>query len=723
MTIYSSSLRVTPTKPSETHDDTSTLLSLNALHLRSGWVLKSWYAISALAVVFNLYSNQVIAKDLRSDTLQLLSLPWADLLNIRITSATKRPNEIRDIPASVTVIDRKDIESYGYTTLTDLLKNIPGLYLFDTTANIRIGSRGSADGEILFLINGISVQPPTKGSFFVDSDLSRMNIPIESIDRIEFTRGPMSVMYGNNAFSGVINIVTNQLNSDNEHQISASQGNNKQEKLFLRLQKTFNDGYLLLNGGHYQTNGYDGRYSDMISSDSEITYTHPSMDGLMDQQYDSLDLSMAYMDLTAEIRYSKIDYGFHHLYPPENDGSRTELETFNTALSFDHSFNDQLSARLTGIYSTEEYDNYQLDIGGPGLDGYNKKISRRKEIEFNIIYSPIPELDALAGYRYREMSGYDEDVVTIFRGNNINEIYTNIDPYKNWSLFGQVGYNLSTNLRVVSGLRMTREPDQYSARLRVFSSGVLLNDEIVMTKADDRTSYVGQIAGIYTLDENHIFKLMHGTATQDSTPGGSSTRPKSEKSTTTEFNYVFSSNNLLLNASLFHTEFKNMYYRNVDTTNRIVAAFNDGRQSIYGIEIMGQAPLTKNLSLDTSLTWQYNRDKNRDTIADHAPRLLFKSKLSYRQRSITYSTNIHYVDEMRARQPFNDVLRDDVGSYWNVSANIRYQNPEDAFYLNLNASNLLDEEIRYPGNTDMLDLDRNLIGPRRSIMLTAGLKF
>lgn len=722
MTTYSSNT-------CETHNDTATLLSLNALRLRSGLVLKFWCSIGTLTVAFSLYTNQAIAKDQGVETLHLLSLSWADLLNIRITSATKRLNEIRDIPASVTVIDRKEIETYGYTTLTDLLKNTPGLYLFDTTTNIQIGSRGSASGEILFLINGISVQPPTQGSFFIDSDLSRMNIPIESIDRIEFTRGPMSVMYGNNAFSGVVNIVTNQLNSDKKYQVSASKGSNKQEKLFLRLQKIINDGYILLNGGHYQTNGYDGRYSDMISSDSEITYTHPSMDGLMDQQYDNLGLSMAYMDLTAEIRYGKVDYGFHHLYPPANNGARTELETFNAALSFEHIFSDQLSVRLTGIYSTEEYDNYQFDIGSAGLGGYNEKISRRKEIELNIIYSPIPELETLAGFRYRKMSVYDEEITTNFRGSLANEIFTDIDPYKILDLFGQVGYDLSTNFRVVSGLRMTRQPGQYSSRSRLSSAGVLLRDEMSTDIVDDRTSYVGQIAGIYELDENHVLKLMHGTATQDSTPGGSAIRPDNEKSITTELNYTFSGNNLLLNASLFHTEFKNMYYRRVDTIEgdgpggAIVTAFTDGRYSIYGMEIMGQTQLTNNLSLDASLTWQHNEDKNRDTFADHTPRLLFKTKLSYHQGPVTYSTNIHYVDEMRARQSLQVVPGDDVCNYWDVGANIRYQNPGTSFYLNLNASNLLDEEIRYPGNTDTLDLDRNLIGPRRSIVLTAGLKF
>ena len=44
-----------------------------------------------------------------------------------------------------------------------------------------------------------------------NSSIARLDIPVESIDRLEIIRGPMSVIYGNNAFQGVVNVVTNRI--------------------------------------------------------------------------------------------------------------------------------------------------------------------------------------------------------------------------------------------------------------------------------------------------------------------------------------------------------------------------------------------------------------------------------------------------------------------------------------------------------------------------------
>ena len=56
-----------------------------------------------------------------------------DLLNVEITTAGKRPEKIGEIPASVVLVTREDIEIYGYQTLAEILENIPGLYQTDDT--------------------------------------------------------------------------------------------------------------------------------------------------------------------------------------------------------------------------------------------------------------------------------------------------------------------------------------------------------------------------------------------------------------------------------------------------------------------------------------------------------------------------------------------------------------------------------------------------------------
>ena len=65
---------------------------------------------------------------------------------LEISSASKRPETVADIPASVTVITRRDLERMGWPTLEEVLRNVPGLYLVDKYTDLLIGVRGGIGG-------------------------------------------------------------------------------------------------------------------------------------------------------------------------------------------------------------------------------------------------------------------------------------------------------------------------------------------------------------------------------------------------------------------------------------------------------------------------------------------------------------------------------------------------------------------------------------------------
>lgn len=192
----------------------------------------------------------------------LLQMPFQDVLAVRIRSAGKREEEIRDIPASVTIITRADIERYGWVTFDELLRNVPGFYLLDNTEDRFIGTRGAVGGGVQLLVNGIP-QHPSLQKTLTGTETARLDIPVESIDRVEIIRGPMSVIYGNNAFQGVINIVTNEIDP-NGPRVSASLGSRQSGQLFARAGTRFEDGFVVLNAGAYKSDGLAGAYADML---------------------------------------------------------------------------------------------------------------------------------------------------------------------------------------------------------------------------------------------------------------------------------------------------------------------------------------------------------------------------------------------------------------------------------------------------------------------------
>jgi outer membrane receptor protein involved in Fe transport len=108
---------------------------------------------------------------------------------------------------------------------------------------------------------------------------------------------------------------------------------------------------------------------------------HGSIDGDMDQRLGSLDLSAQWRGWQANVRYNRRDYGFYAFTPPFDEGMRIQLDTLQASLGYTHRFSDDLGLKVSGIYSTEHYDAYQLDFLFPKIGGDQRQDSRRIELE------------------------------------------------------------------------------------------------------------------------------------------------------------------------------------------------------------------------------------------------------------------------------------------------------------------------------------------------------
>jgi outer membrane cobalamin receptor len=127
-----------------------------------------------------------------------------------VVTATVVPTPLSQTTASVTVISRGQIEAQQTVSVTDLLRQVPGLHIDQPGARGSVSSvylRGGDPNFTLVLIDGVRVNDPTnsRGGSFDFSTLSTDNI-----ERIEIVRGPLSAVYGSDAISGVINIITRQ---------------------------------------------------------------------------------------------------------------------------------------------------------------------------------------------------------------------------------------------------------------------------------------------------------------------------------------------------------------------------------------------------------------------------------------------------------------------------------------------------------------------------------
>jgi iron complex outermembrane receptor protein len=125
-----------------------------------------------------------------------------------VTAASRVEESVLTAPATVTVLDQNDIRQSGATTIPDLLRKVPGVQVLelapgDFLVSLR-GTGGLTGNNVVALLDGTPLNSRIDGNV----DWSNIPIDLSQIDRIEVVRGPVSTIYGPNAYTGVINIVS-----------------------------------------------------------------------------------------------------------------------------------------------------------------------------------------------------------------------------------------------------------------------------------------------------------------------------------------------------------------------------------------------------------------------------------------------------------------------------------------------------------------------------------
>jgi iron complex outermembrane receptor protein len=138
----------------------------------------------------------------------LSQVPIEDLMNIEVTSVSRKEQKMSQAAAAIFVITQEDIQRSGATNIPDLLRMVPGMDVSQINANTwAVSARGFNDqfsDKLLVLIDGRAVYTPLLGGVNWDTQ----DVPLEDIDRIEVIRGPGATLWGANAVNGVINVVT-----------------------------------------------------------------------------------------------------------------------------------------------------------------------------------------------------------------------------------------------------------------------------------------------------------------------------------------------------------------------------------------------------------------------------------------------------------------------------------------------------------------------------------
>ena len=165
---------------------------------------RHWSAASVGSIFAFCFTGLALA----STANDLFELSIEELVNLEVTSVSRRAEPLSDATSAVFVITSDDIERHGIRSIPDALRLAPGLNVAQIDANKwAIGSRGLSGryaNKLLVLMDGRLLYTPSFSGVFWDVQ----NTLIEEIERIEVIRGPGAVAWGTNAVNGVVNIIT-----------------------------------------------------------------------------------------------------------------------------------------------------------------------------------------------------------------------------------------------------------------------------------------------------------------------------------------------------------------------------------------------------------------------------------------------------------------------------------------------------------------------------------
>lgn len=207
-----------------------------------------------------------------------------------VVSASRDDATLAEIPQSTTIITRQQIDDSPAQSLDQLLRNVAGINLSAVPATSKdptgqsLGMRGLGNVSVLVLLDGIPIMDPFYGT------VQWFKVPLANIDHIEIVRGG-SVVWGNMAVGGVINIIT-QRPKDNRGTVEASYGSfgtknvslNKSFKVNDALGLNFSVSQLDTPGYQLTPSPYLWRYPDKRpiwtrDTNAQLTaYLHPSSD-------------------------------------------------------------------------------------------------------------------------------------------------------------------------------------------------------------------------------------------------------------------------------------------------------------------------------------------------------------------------------------------------------------------------------------------------------------
>lgn len=298
------------------------------------------FLLMTLQVPTSYAINQLACTEVSDPSQNIEELDLIDLMEIPIFLSASQQAECTKMAASVvTTISSEELLNMGARDLIDALELVPGMnfgFTLSNTVGLGIRGLGADAGKLSVLIDGIIITDQRFGTTVFGS-----HFPVEQIDRIEIIRGPGSILHGNFAELGVINIITKKGKQLDGVTASGSYGHfsrgEARKNAVLTAGKAWGDFDVSFYGKYNYAHRSDRIYTDAVGDSFDMADNNQleSLLGSFKISYKNLNFQF----LADEYNVNSRDFFADQITPPELY-LKNRFSTYATTLSYLHEFNE-----------------------------------------------------------------------------------------------------------------------------------------------------------------------------------------------------------------------------------------------------------------------------------------------------------------------------------------------------------------------------------------------
>lgn len=676
-----------------------------------------------LCVVF--FSNATLANDSTMD--DLFAMDLSSLLTVQIATGTAI--ELKKAPAVATVITAAHIKQMRARNLTQVLNTVPGLKVSSNADAVGLvfGFRGIVSRygpHALVMVNGVSLKSVMRG----DNHAVWGEFPVHAIARIEVIRGPGSALYGADAFSGVINIITKSHQNIEYSEVGASAGSFNSYNVWSNHNLKMSDWKVALNVEYSVSDGYDGQVDRDAQTVFDETGDNLFTAGIL--PVDPIDASLAPGNLSKSFKaldiwlsgenpYLKINLGVQDrsnvglgygtieaLDPHGRLGSYKHiLQTQLKPINFTHDLNIEAEFQLNQSGQTVEEYLHLLPAGAlfgaftQPLIGNPEWDESYLKFEVKSTYSGWDNHEWVLGagynhqdlYEVRESKNFNSDFspnpLGVVDVSDTPEVFIPEEKRENNYLFLQDVFQISQNWMLTAGLRYDDYTD-FGSTLNprmalVWSTSSKLTTKLLLGRAFRAPAFAE------TIIVNNPAAL-----------GNPNLVPEVIESYELAFNYI-ASDVMELDFNIFRYNISDFVTFAADAGSTTLTAQNDGGRTGLGLE----SAMHYRASDNWLITANYSFVKAEDKLTEHDVGA-YPSHMAYIRANWFSNSNwqghgqLHYVGERK--RAYGDI-RSSVASYMSVDLGLTYEFDNINTDVELLANNVFNVDVREPslGTFDM----------------------